>query len=146
MQYIKEKPGALLIRPNSASVNLDTSITESQQLSSTILPTTLDDITLGEEDLATYLFPRILRATSSLEAALLSSDKPDEERNDTEALTWRARDALKNQLEELLVKIVVVLAESALGVEWMEKNSIVQGGVGKAREMTTAMIKLLECE
>lgn len=141
MQYLLEKPSALLMRSTSILSENSKAI---HPFSSTIVPADLEGVTLGEEDLATYLLPRILRATSSLEAALLSSEIPNGDNNDDSALLFRARQKLRDQLEDLLAKIIGVLTESAIGVEWKGKYSPVEGGIGKGREMTSSMIKVLE--
>lgn len=110
---------------------------------STIAGANLADIPAGEEDLATFLFPRILRAASSLEGALLSSEMPLSDSTTAAAQLWKSRREARNELEELLVTVVVSLSESAIRVEWRGAKPPVQGGVGKAREMMDEMIKLL---
>ncbi|KAK4700847.1 hypothetical protein P7C70_g5402, partial [Phenoliferia sp. Uapishka_3] len=137
LQYLRAKPNALLFRPDSAET--------AQQLPATLAPVAVgvQSATLGNDDLATFLLPRILRATSSLEAALLSTQEPSEDQTDVFAELWRNRQALKLKLEELLFTIVRVLAESAVRIEWHSRDSVVPGGLGKAREMMSEMVKLL---
>ena len=133
LQYLRSKPNALLFRPTP----------ELKQVTST-LPAGgagVHGAAFGTEDLATFLLPRILRAASCLEAALLSSTEPTDDREDVQAQLWRDRQALKLKLEDLLFTIVRVLAESAVRVEWQSRQSAVPGGLGKAREMMTEMVK-----
>lgn len=99
----------------------------------------------NELDLATYLFPRILSATSSLEVALLSTaHRPLEGEHDAGAELYRKREALRCQLEEMMGVIVKVLLESAVGVEWKAKDQVVEGGIGKGRQLVQEMITLLK--
>lgn len=141
MQYLLEKPSALLMRSTTVLSENSNAI---HPFSATIGSTELEGVTLGEEDLATYLLPRILRATSSLEAALLSSEVPNDDNNDDSALLFIERQKLRDQLEDLLTRIIEVLTESAIGVEWKGKYSPIEGGIGKGREMTGSMIRVLE--
>lgn len=137
LKYLREKPAALLYRPRPASSNMLDAI------SSTMAGANLAEIHAGEEDLATFLFPRILRAASSLEGALLSTEMPLSDSKSAAAQLWNSRREARNELEELLVTVVVSLSESAIRVEWRGAKPPVQGGIGKAREMMDEMIKLL---
>ncbi|KAI5476130.1 phosphatidylinositol 3-/4-kinase [Pseudohyphozyma bogoriensis] len=140
LQYIKSKPQFLLFIPPPTSEPL------AGIPSSTLAKgANADASSSASEDLPTFLLPRILRSVASLEAALISSDRPPDSAKDPTAELWRARLDLRSRLDELLVVVVSVLAESGVRLEWQSKaqKGIVQGGIGKAREMVNEMLKLL---
>ncbi|ORY85368.1 hypothetical protein BCR35DRAFT_53978 [Leucosporidium creatinivorum] len=144
LQYLQAKPRVLLFRTNSAG---DDTANALKQIPPTLpTGTALDPAALGtgEDDLATFLLPRILRSAASLQAALLASPVPrtDGLQNANTRL-WRERSALLAQLEELLATMVGVLAESGVRLEWQGGDGEVQGGLGKAREITNEMVKLV---
>ena len=144
LQYLRAKPTALFVRPSASSFDAVQSLPPVHLTLAN--GGNLDGIPLGEDDLASFLFPRILRATASLEAALICTPYPIDGATDEASQLWRDRLELRLKLEDLLATVVGVLAESAVRVEWKGKDSPAEGGIGKAREMTSDMLKLLRGE
>lgn len=137
--YITTHPSVLFVRPSSTSPTV---------AATQIPPSTLDAqaASVVEVDLASFLFPRIIRATASLEAALLSSPRPPSSPSRTPGeaeLLWRTRQAVKLKLESFLGTIVRVFSQSAIRLEWRSKDSVAKGGLGKARQMTEDMLRLI---
>lgn len=147
LQYLQAKPRVLLFRTSSAADDTASALKKIPPALPT--GTALDSAALGagEDDLATFLLPRILRAAASLQAAHLASPAPRTDGlQNVHTRLWSERVALLTQLEELLATTVGVLAESGVRLEWQEGDGEVQGGLGKAREMTNEMIKLIRGE
>jgi hypothetical protein len=133
-RYLLQHPSALFLHPEpEGTVNLPL-LTNGASLGA---------ISEGQDDLSTFLFPRILRATASLEAALLSTPKPRPDATDVSSKLWRERQELKEKLEMLLETVVGALARFAVRVDWKGKDLPIQGGTGKAREMMDDMVKIL---
>lgn len=144
LQYLQAKPRVLLFRARAAADDTSAAL----QRGPAALPagTAVNGAALaaGEDDLATFLVPRILRAASSLQAALLTSAAPRTDVLQTATTRlWRERAALLAQLENMLATMVGILAESGVRLDWQGPDGTPQGGLGKAREMVTEMIKLL---
>lgn len=144
IQYLRGKPRVLLYRPEASSLETTTIL---HKLPPTQADTPLDfgGATADEDDLATFLLPRILRAASSLQAALLSSPAPEDvTAQDASTKLWIDRSNLLRQLESFVQTVVGILAESAMRVEWEARDLPAQGGIGKAQEMMSEMVKLLQ--
>lgn len=143
LQYLQAKPRVLLFRAEAGS----TDAAALKKLPPALPPgTALGTAALGanEDDLATFLLPRTLRAASSLQAALLSSPTPRADGlHSVDTRLWRDRAALLADLEGLLAKMIGVLAESGVRLDWQGGDSAIASGMGKAREMVSEMIKLV---
>ncbi|KAM0756274.1 hypothetical protein T439DRAFT_320977 [Meredithblackwellia eburnea MCA 4105] len=139
-QYIKANPACLLFKPKYPSSPSKSGLPAALST----LPIPPGSAGFPDEDLATYLLPRILRTIASLEAALLSTEKPRDDATDQQSVLWRDRRDLRNKLQDLQVSIVRALAESAVRIEWRgRKDASVSGGLGKAREMMNELIKVV---
>lgn len=137
--YITTRPQVLLFRSTVAEQGLAATTEHGVQQGSTAANSTADD-------LATVFLPLILRNASSLEAALLSTPAPSDTQvlQNAQSRMRTERKRLLNQLEELLVTVIRALAGSAIRVEWHGRDSTVQGGLGKAREMVNELTRLLK--
>jgi hypothetical protein len=140
VQHCQTNPSALLFRPTSSSTIASGDIgvvVEQGQGGST---STEDDV-----DLATYLFPRLIRAIASLETASLLSDRPSSDALDNEeGNTYQLSEKVKDQLETFMVTIVQSLAEGGASLEWSSRESAIQGGVGRARAIVQELVEMLQ--
>lgn len=129
LQYLIAKPSALLFisTPNTLPPPLLVPLAQAQGVTPTI-------------DLSTFLLPRILRATASLQTALLLPSTA----SSTSLKDNRKKLLLK--LEELLITIIRVLADGAVRVDWKSarESGGLQGGLGKAREMCKDLFEIVE--
>lgn len=104
-----------------------------------------------DQDLLTFLLPWLLKASASLEAALLVNPPPPSGANgaaDDATQLGRNRHALRTSIESLVVKPVLTLAENGVRLEWSAGASgqITAGGVGKARQLVDALFGLVRSE
>ncbi|SCV68802.1 BQ2448_923 [Microbotryum intermedium] len=101
-------------------------------------------LTTSDDGLAAYLLPRTIKAAACLQAALLVNPLPREMQADDESTTlWRERSQLLKDLEEVMVTIVHVLAESGVRIEYGNpREGTTRGGVGRAREIMTDLINM----
>lgn len=145
LQYCTSHPNALLFVSSSEGAPIQ--IGGDEVMATTSAVTMEGGSPAGEDvDLATYLFPRMLRAAASLDAALLTVERPGENDQSEPAKLYHSRENARNRLEEFLIAIIQLLSQNAVGAEWTNYEGPVQGGVGKARAIVNDLIEMLTCE
>ncbi|KDE08289.1 hypothetical protein MVLG_01552 [Microbotryum lychnidis-dioicae p1A1 Lamole] len=103
-------------------------------------------LTTSDDGLAAYLLPRTIKAAACLQAALLVNPLPrNPQAEDDSTTVWRERAKLLKDLEEVMVTVVHVLAESGVRIEYGNpREGTTRGGVGRAREIMTDTIDLIK--
>ena len=142
--YLVNHPRALLLKLNS---DANTSLGSATQIP--IPPTQARPN--KEDDLITFIIPHFLKASASLQAALLSIPPPSPPTSvefepivDDATQLWQNRKALTTSLEGLIAKSVVALAENGVRLEWEAAGQSVKGGVGKAREVVHKLVNMIQ--
>lgn len=150
VQHCLVNPSSLLFRPSSTlfdSMDARLPLLNGAATSSSFHPAPDDAAAEEDVDLAGYLFPRLIRAMTSLEAALLSTDRAEDmmavSDEDDALVLHRLREQARDQLEKFMVTIVQSLSEGGAGLEWDNSEGPVQGGVGRARKLVHQMIDML---
>jgi hypothetical protein len=143
LHYLQTKPRVLLFKPTLAASNGINPAMLQPTISKNGAHPSDESF---HDDLATFLLPRILRSASSLEATLLSTPAPasDQVLQDASTRLWHERKRLLTQLEHLLAVVIRLLATSAIRVNWSDRDSVMRGGIGKAREMVNQIMNLLK--
>lgn len=110
-----------------------------------LLSSAVDGIAMGDDDFASFLLPRLLRAVSSLEASLLSSERPHADDESRKAQVWRRRLAMRDQLEALLIEVFNILGTYGGLLEWKSRDhAVLPNGLGKAQEMAQELLKAVQ--
>ncbi len=139
--YLATHPRALLLKLSPEANAKIASATQLAIQSTQLHPT-------SQQDLITFILPWLVKASASLEAALLISPLPpvangaDDITDDATQLT-RDRSALRTSIESLVVKSVITLADNGVRLDWNEHGQGVKGGVGKVRQVVDKLINLV---